>query len=90
MIPSINYQDEVSQFEIPSPLLDQESYTLIDLSLVWEDDDGRWRVGIHGKNLTDEEYIVAGYDFPGLGLEGNVTGFYGPPMTVTATAEYSF
>lgn len=90
IIPSINYQDDVSQFEIPSPLLDQEAYTLVDLSLVWEDDDGRWRIGIHGKNLTDEEYIVAGYDFPGLGLEGNVTGFYGPPMTVTATAEYSF
>ncbi|MBT8102944.1 MAG: TonB-dependent receptor [Woeseia sp.] len=90
VIPSINYQSEVSQFEIPSPLLDQGSYTLFDLSLVWEDDDDHWRVGLHGKNLTDEEYIVAGYDFPGLGLEGNVTGFYGPPQTVTLTAEYSF
>ena len=90
VIPSINYQSKVSQFEIPSPLLDQGSYTLLDLSLVWEDDDGRWRIGIHGKNLSDKEYIVAGYDFPGLGLEGNVTGFYGPPLTVTATAQYIF
>jgi len=90
VIPSISYRDDVSQFEIPSPLLDQESFTLFDLSVVWEDDEGHWRAGLHGKNLTDEEYIVAGYDFPGLGLEGNTTAFYGQPMTVTLSVEYSF
>ena len=90
VIPSISYRDDVSQFEIPSPLLDQEAFTLFDLSVVWEDDEGHWRAGLHGKNLTDEEYIVAGYDFPGLGLEGNTTAFYGPPLTVTLTVEYNF
>lgn len=90
VITSLSYRDDTSQFEFPNALLDQESYTLWDLSLVWEDDDGRWRAGIHGKNLGDEEYKVAGYDFPTLGLEGNVTAFYGNPMTVTATAEYRF
>ena len=34
------------------PLLDQESFTLWDLSIVWEEDDGRFRVGLHGKNLS--------------------------------------
>ena len=90
VITSLSYRDDTSQFEFPNALLDQKSYTLWDLSLVWEDDDGRWRAGIHGKNLGDEEYKVAGYDFPTLGLEGNVTAFYGNPMTVTATAEYRF
>lgn len=90
VISSLAYRDDASQFEFPNPLLDQEAFTLWDLSLVWEDDDGHWRAGLHGKNLTDEEYIVAGYDFPTTGLEGNVTAFYGPPMTATATVEYNF
>ncbi len=89
-IPSFAYRDKASQFEFPNELLDQDAFTLWDLSVVWEDDDGHWRVGLHGKNLGDEEYKVAGYNFPTLGLEGNVTAFYGPPGTVTATVEYVF
>jgi iron complex outermembrane receptor protein len=89
-IPSFAYRDEASQFEFRNELLDQDAFTLWDLSIVWEDDDGHWRVGLHGKNLGDEEYKVAGYNFPSLGLEGNVTAFYGPPRTVTATVEYVF
>jgi len=84
------YRDDASQFEFPNALLDQEAFTLWDLSIVWEDDGGHWRAGLHGKNLGDEEYKVAGYNFPTLGLEGNVTAFYGPPQTVTATVEYIF
>jgi iron complex outermembrane receptor protein len=90
VIPAFSYRDKASQFEFPNPLLDQDAFTLWDLSIVWNDDDGHWRVGLHGKNLGDEEYKVAGYNFPGLGLEGNVTAFYGPPQTVTATVEYVF
>lgn len=90
VIASFAYRDDASQFEFPNELLDQEAFTLWDLSVVWEDDDGNWRVGVHGKNLSDEEYRVAGYNFPTLGLEGNVTAFYGNPRTVTATVEYLF
>ena len=89
-IGSAAYRDDASQFEFPIPLLDQDSFTLWDLSIVWEDDDGHWRAGLHGKNLGDEEYKVAGYNFPTLGLEGNVTAFYGNPRTVTASVEYIF
>ena len=90
VIGSFSYRDDASQFEFPNALLDQEAFTLWDLSAVWEDDAGKWRAGIHGKNLTDEEYKVAGYNFPALGLEGNVTAFYGNPRTVTATVERRF
>jgi len=91
-IGSASYRGDASQFETPTVELDQPSFTLLDLSLVWEDDDGHWRAGLHGKNLTDEEYKVAGYYFPAptLGLEGSVTAFYGNPRTITATVEYSF
>jgi len=90
VITSASYRDDASQFETLNPLLDQKSFTLWNLSLVWEDDDGRMRVGLHGKNLGDEEYKVAGYPFPALGLEGNTTAFYGPPMTVTGTFSIDF
>jgi len=90
VITSFSYRDDTSQFEFPIPLLDQESFTLWDLSAVWEEDDGRWSVGLHGKNLSDEEYKVAGYNFPTLGLEGNVTAFYGNPRQITLTGTMNF
>ena len=92
VIGSASYRSEASQFEFPTVELDQPAFTLLDLSLVWEDNDGHWRAGLHGKNLTDEEYKVAGYYYPAptLGLEGSVTAFYGNPRTITATVEYSF
>jgi len=91
-IGSGSHRDDASQFESPNTDLDQPAFTLWDLSLVWEDDDGQWRVGLHGKNLSDEEYKVAGYNFPAptLGLEGSVTAFYGNPRTITGTVEYRF
>ncbi|WP_018147754.1 TonB-dependent receptor [Henriciella marina] len=96
----LSYRGESSQFEVPNPFLDQEAYTLWDASVRWETADGRWGFSLTGKNLTDEEYIVAGYNFvtvnpngtftPTLGLEGTLTGFYGDPRTVTAGIDYKF
>ena len=87
---TIAYRDDTSQFEVPTPELDQDAYTLWDLSFVLEGGDGRWRLGLHGKNLTDEEYKVAGYFFPNLGLESSITAFYGDPRRVMGTFEYRF
>jgi iron complex outermembrane receptor protein len=90
VITALSYRDETHIFEVPNPFLDQDSYTLWDLSLVWSQDSGRWNVGIHGKNLTDEEYKVAGYFFPALGLENNITSFYGNPRQIWATIQYNW
>ncbi len=87
-ITMLAYRDDHSQFEIPNEFLDQESYTLWDLSVVWTSDEGNWQVGLHGKNLTDERYKIAGYYFPTLGLEGNITAFYGNPRQYWLDAQY--
>ncbi len=92
----ISFRDETHIFELPSPL-DQGSYTLVKYLLP------RIRtVGLHGKNLGNKEYRIAGYNFPatfdgdgnvvapGLGGEDTVTGFYGDPRTVTLSVGYSF
>lgn len=89
-ITALAYRSETSQFEVPNPFLDQPSYTLWDLSFIWSDDTGHWNAGIHGKNLTDKEYKVAGYFFPNLGLENNITSFYGNPRQVWATVQYNW
>jgi len=90
VITSLSYRGESSQFEVPNEFLDQPSYTLWDLSLVWNQDSGHWSAGLHGKNLTDEKYKVAGYFFPALGLENNVTAFYGNPRQIWATVQYNW
>lgn len=83
------FRGKTYQFETPTPILDQESYKLWDASLVWSRSDNRVRVGLHGKNLSDVRYKVAGYLFPTLG-EGSTTAFYGNPRTYTLTLDYRF
>lgn len=90
LIGSISYRSETHQFEVPNDDLDQAGYSLIDASIVWTADDEQWQFGLHGKNLSDKEYIVAGYNFIGLGDGDTITAFYGNPLTVTGTVTYNF
>ena len=60
---TLSYRSKTNQFETPSPFLDQPGYTLLDASLVWTSQDDRYTIGLHGKNLTDKEYITSGYQF---------------------------
>jgi iron complex outermembrane receptor protein len=60
---TLSYRSKTHQFETPSPFLDQPGYALLDASLVWTSEDERWTVGLHGKNLTDKQYITSGYQF---------------------------
>ena len=75
-------------FEAASPL-DQEGYWLVDANLSWTTGDGRYTIGLHGKNLTDETYRTGGYFFPGAAVPfGNsITAFYGPPLTVSVSLD---
>lgn len=88
--PSISYRGDFSQFEFPNPILDQEAYSLVDLSIVWTDPTDRFTLGLYGKNLTDEEYRVGGYNFPGALFNNSIIGYYGPPQTVTASLQVRF
>jgi iron complex outermembrane receptor protein len=58
-----SYRSKSQQFELRTPLLDQKGFSLLDASAVYELPGGHWTVGLHGKNLTDTRYIVAGYNF---------------------------
>jgi iron complex outermembrane receptor protein len=88
-----SWRSEASQFEVPNAFLDQEAFGLLDFTLNWRQDDGPFTLSLIGKNLTDERYKVAGYNFVNinangtfistLGQEGTLTAFFGDPRTVT-------
>jgi iron complex outermembrane receptor protein len=89
--PLASYRDSFSMFEFAAPALDEESYWLYDLSAVWTAPGGNWKVSLIGKNITDERYRVGGYNFPqsaGVLFGNSVSGFYGPPATITLGVEW--
>lgn len=85
-----SHKSSIVQFETPVPEIDQEAYDIANASIVYVAEDNAWSFGVHGKNLLDTRYKTAGYNFPTLGLENNITTFYGPPLTVTASFTYNF
>ena len=92
VIPAASYRSTFNMFEIPS-ILDQSSYWLVDASIVWKSEDEKYTVGLHGRNLTKEEYRIGGYNFPqsaGVLFGNSVTAYYGPPRTVTLSVEAKF
>jgi iron complex outermembrane recepter protein len=85
---SAAYRGATQQFENPIPLLDSPGYWLYDASIIWSSDNDRWRIGLYGRNLSDERYITSGYNFPTV--DNSVLAFYGNPRTVTAGLEVRF
>ena len=99
---SLSYKSKVYQTEIVSApgiasldptvpgnlALSQSGYTLWDAGLVWTSADRKIQFGLHGRNLADKRYKVAGYNFSGF--FNTVTAFYGDPRTVRATLSYKF
>jgi iron complex outermembrane receptor protein len=69
-------------------MLAQDAYTLWDAGVVWTSRDRKLQVGLHGRNLTDKRYKVAGYNF--FANFNTITTFYGDPRTVRLTLGYKF
>ena len=90
---TLSYRSKTQQFELATPMLDQKGFALWDANLIWRSAGGRYEIGLHGKNLTDKEYIVAGYNFLAqdpftgafiLGPTGNLVPTLGREGTLTA------
>lgn len=87
---NVSYTDEIATEIIEDAPINADDYTLWSASATWYSADERWTVGLYGKNLTDEEYLVAGYNFANFLGEDSITGFYGDPRTVTLNVGYEF
>ena len=80
------YQTKVYPTTDLTEALAQNPYGLLGASLIWNKD-AHWTFGLHGSNLTNKSYRTDGYAIPVLGV---LTGFYGAPRLVYASARYSF
>jgi iron complex outermembrane receptor protein len=60
---TLAYRSGSQQFELAIPGLDQPGFALWDANIVWRSDNDRWTIGLHGRNLTDKQYVVSGYNF---------------------------
>jgi iron complex outermembrane receptor protein len=89
-VPSVSYRSDYHLFDAPDPVLDQEAYTLVDLAATWTDGSGHYQVGVYGRNLTDEEYKVGGYNFAGATYNNSIDAFYGPPRTWQVQLTYKY
>ena len=105
---ALSYRDEYFLFNVENPgfapgtntsfpqggpALDPDSYTLADLSIVWTSPSEKYRLGLHGRNLTDEEYRVAAYNFAAPaphGVDSAESAIYGAPPTVPASLSVDF
>ena len=72
---------------VPLEPLVQPAFGLLDAWISWLSGNNKWRFGISGKNLTDEEYLTNGYNIPALGI---YQGSYGMPRSFVATLEFRF
>ena len=99
---TVSYRSATHQFETAIPWLDQPGYALVDANLTYSfGEDGRYEIGIHGRNLTDQRYIPSGYNYLAynaatdtytstLGLEGIATAFYGNPRQLFGSFRIKF
>jgi iron complex outermembrane receptor protein len=69
-------------------ITDQDAYDILDLGVSYTTANQAWRFALEGKNVLDEEYRVAGYDFGNTNI--SQIGFYGPPRTVAVSATYRY
>lgn len=90
---TLSYRSKTYQFEIPNPYIDQDGFALWDASLVYTAPEGRWSLGVFGKNLTNKHYKTSGYTFinvdpvtgvPVIGGNGLPTSALGTEGTLTA------
>ena len=88
--PALSYRSSYHMFETPNPMLDENGYTLVNLNATWTSANGKWSLGVAGRNLTNESYRIGGYVFPGALFDNSIVAFYGPPRTYTATLTFRF
>ena len=80
------YRSKVYPTTDLSEALAQSGYSLWSAGLIWERD-RHWSFALQGSNLGDKRYRTDGYNIPALGV---LSGYYGAPRQLTASASYRF
>ncbi len=83
---NVAYQTRAYFDQNESPVLAQGAYGLVNAGVIWRTG-GPWTWSLEGSNLTNKRYRTSGYNIIALGM---ITGYYGPPRMITASARYRF
>jgi iron complex outermembrane receptor protein len=67
-----------------------DPYALLNLRVSLESEDGRWRLALWGKNLTDETYEQRLFDLSGQDLVGQKFIILGDPRTIGVELKVSY
>jgi len=84
------YTDDIKTMNLWPSVGDQDAYGLLSASLAYTTQNEKWRFAVNGNNLTDEEYLQAGYDFGDAINYISQLGFYGAPRTYSISATYIY
>jgi len=87
---SYSYVGDIKTMNLGPSVGDQSAYGVLDGTIAYTTQDGRWRFALNGKNLTDEEYLLAGYDFESAFNYISQLGYYGAPRTWSVSATFTY
>ena len=79
-----NYQGEVFFDAFNNPLLREDAYWMWNARAAWTSRDENWEVAAFGRNLSDVEYMVYGFDLSFFGFNEEMIGtprFFGIDAT---------
>jgi iron complex outermembrane receptor protein len=82
-----SWKDDVYNDATNTPLLLQDAYGLVSASVTYTSPDEAWSIGVGGDNLTDEDFLVSGFNQPGIGY---TIATIGPPRQWWARVKYRF
>jgi iron complex outermembrane recepter protein len=68
------HRSTVANDAVNTPLLIQDGYSLLNAAMSYASANEKWQVTLGVKNITKEEYLVAGYDDAGTGITEGVFG----------------
>ena len=81
----VTYQGATNSQLGQQPLTSVKAHTLIDLRAGVEAPDGKWRLSVYGRNITNEYYWTAAYR-----ITDTTVRYAGLPVTYGVTAAYRF
>jgi iron complex outermembrane receptor protein len=87
---SYAYTDDIKTMNLTPSVGDQDAYGLLNATVAYITQDEKWRFALNGSNLTDEEYLQAGYDFGAAINYISQLGFYGAPRTWSVSATFTY
>jgi iron complex outermembrane receptor protein len=87
---SYAYTDDIKTMNLTPSVGDQDSYGLLDATIAYITQNGKWRFAVNGSNLTNKKYLQAGYDFGSAINYISQLGFYGAPRTWSVSATFTY